>query len=145
MAYQISEKNQILVALFAIVVLCAGKLFKDYLYRGGYVEGLTVLSPGSWARPTATDAADLTGITFVLNVTLGAQLTANQTITVSWPTGTGVTMGITSNYTAVIVPVVTGASFTASPIVGSTVTFTLTGSLNSGSVVKISMAGANDK
>jgi hypothetical protein len=41
MTYQISEKNQILVALFAIVVLCAGKLFKDYLFRQGYVEGMT--------------------------------------------------------------------------------------------------------
>ena len=144
MAYQITERNKILVALFAIVVLCAGKLFKDYLYRGGYIEGLTV-GPvtGSWTRPTATDAADLTGVTFVLNVTLGAQLNNSQTITVSWPTGTGVTMDTTtSNYTAVIVPVVTGASFTASPIVGSTVTFTLTGSLNSGSAIKISMAGA---
>jgi hypothetical protein len=41
MVYQISEKNQILVALFAIVLLCAGKLFKDYLFRSGYVEGMT--------------------------------------------------------------------------------------------------------
>lgn len=41
MTYQISEKNQILIALFAIVVLCAGKLFKDYLFRRGYVEGMT--------------------------------------------------------------------------------------------------------
>ena len=41
MAYQISEKNQIFIALFAIVVLCAGKLFKDYLFRKGYVEGWT--------------------------------------------------------------------------------------------------------
>ena len=41
MVYQISEKNQILVALFAIVVLCAGKLFKDYLFRSGYIEGMT--------------------------------------------------------------------------------------------------------
>ena len=41
MTYQISEKNQILIALFAIVVLCAGKLFKDYLFRQGYVEGMT--------------------------------------------------------------------------------------------------------
>lgn len=41
MIYQISEKNQILVALFAIVVLCAGKLFKDYLFRSGYIEGMT--------------------------------------------------------------------------------------------------------
>jgi hypothetical protein len=41
MTYQISEKNQILIALFAIVVLCAGKLFKDYLFRRGYVEGMS--------------------------------------------------------------------------------------------------------
>ena len=141
MAYQISEKNQILLALFAIVVLCAGKLFKDYLYRGGYIEGLTVVPvSGSWARPTSTDVNDLTGVTFVLNVKLGAQLTNNQTITVSWPTETGVTMSANnSDYTATA----TGASFTTQSIVGSTITFTLTGSsLNSGSVVKISMAGA---
>ena len=42
MVYQLSEKNQILVALFAIVILCAGKLFKDYLFRQGYIEGLQV-------------------------------------------------------------------------------------------------------
>jgi hypothetical protein len=140
MAYKITEQNQILVALFAIVVLCAGKLFKDYLYRGGYIEGLTVVPvSGSWTRPTLTDAVDLTGVTFVLNVTLGAQLTTNQTITVSWPTGTGVTMSATaSSYTATA----TGASFTTQPISGPTATFTLSGSLASGSVVKISMAGA---
>ena len=40
MVYQISEKNQILIVLFAIVVLCAGKLFKDYLFRNKYIEGL---------------------------------------------------------------------------------------------------------
>jgi hypothetical protein len=140
MAYKITEQNQILIALFAIVVLCAGKLFKDYLYRGGYIEGLTVVPvSGSWTRPTSTDAADLTGVTFVLNVTLGAQLTTNQTITVSWPTGTGVSMSATaSSYTATA----TGASFTTQPISGPTATFTLSGSLASGSVVKISMAGA---
>jgi hypothetical protein len=140
MAYKITEQNQILVALFAIVVLCAGKLFKDYLYRGGYIEGLTVVPvSGSWTRPTLTDAVDLTGVTFVLNVTLGAQLTTNQTITVSWPTGTGVSMSATaSSYTATA----TGASFTTQPISGPTATFTLSGSLASGSVVKISMAGA---
>ena len=144
MAYQISEKNQILLALFAIVVLCAGKLFKDYLYRGGYVEGLTVVpGTGSWTRPTSMDAADLTDVTFVLNVTLGAGLVTGNTITVLSPTGTGVTMSATaSNYTATA----TGASFTAGvPVTAnnvSTATFTLTGSLATGSVVKISMAGA---
>lgn len=140
MAYKITEQNQILVALFAIVVLCAGKLFKDYLYRGGYIEGLTVVPvSGSWTRPTSTDVNDLTGVTFVLNVTLGAQLSNTNTITVSWPTGTDVTMSATaSSYTATA----TGASFTTQPISGPTATFTLSGSLASGSVVKISMADA---
>ena len=140
MAYKITEQNQILVALFAIVVLCAGKLFKDYLYRGGYIEGLTVVPvSGSWTRPTSTDASDLTGVTFVLNVTLGAQLSNTNTITISWPTGTDVSMNATaSSYTATA----TGASFTTQPISGTTATFTLSGSLASGSVVKISMAGA---
>ena len=141
MAYQISEKNQILIALFAIVVLCAGKLFKDYLYRRGYVEGLTVVpvSDTVLRRP----ASGATTATLSLNLTLGAPLANTNTITVSWPTGKGVTMSTTaSNYT-----VTGGGSFTAGDAVTannvSTVTFTLTGSLNSGSKLKISMAGVS--
>ena len=141
MAYQISEKNQILLALFAIVVLCAGKLFKDYLYRGGYVEGLTVV-PGTdtvLRRP----ASGATTATLSLNLTLGATLANTNTITVSWPTGKGVNLSApASNYT-----VTGGGSFTAGDAVTannvSTVTFTLTGSLNSGSKLKISMAGVS--
>ena len=142
MVYQLSEKNQILVALFAIVVLCAGKLFKDYLYRRGYVEGLTVVPVSDTVlRRPATTANDLTGVTFYLNVTLGAGLSNSNTITVSWPTGTGVTMmSNSSNYT------VTGGIFTTSEIVTannvSTITFTLTGgSIDSGSKIKITMSG----
>jgi len=141
MAYQISEKNQILIALFAIVVLCAGKLFKDYLYRRGYVEGLTVVpvSDTVLRRP----ASGATTAVLYLNLTLGAPLANTNTITVSWPTGKGVTMSTTaSNYT-----VTGGGSFTAGDAVTannvSTVTFTLTGSLNSGSKLKISMAGVS--
>lgn len=65
MTYQISEKNQILIALFAIVVLCAGKLFKDYLFRKGYVEGMTgnfilsVVADVPLSRPAA-NAVDKT-------------------------------------------------------------------------------------
>jgi len=142
MAYQISEKNQILLALFAIVVLCAGKLFKDYLYRGGYVEGLTVV-PGTdtvLRRP----ASGATTATLSLNLTLGATLANTNTITVSWPTGKGVNLSTpASNYTVTG----SGGSFTAGDAVTannvSTVTFTLSGSLNSGSKLKISMAGVS--
>ena len=142
MAYQISEKNQILLALFAIVVLCAGKLFKDYLYRGGYVEGLTVVpvSDTVLRRP----ASGTITATLYLHLTLGSSLSNTNTITVSWPTGKGVNLSApASNYT------VTGGggSFTAGDAVTannvSTVTFTLTGSLNSGSKLKISMAGVS--
>ena len=141
MAYQISEKNQILLALFAIVVLCAGKLFKDYLYRGGYVEGLTVVpvSDTVLRRP----ASGTTAATLSLNLTLGATLADGGTIIVSWPTDKGVnTSTSASNYT-----VTGGGSFTHGDAVTannvSTVTFKLTGSLNSGSKLKISMAGVS--
>ena len=142
MAYQISEKNQILLALFAIVVLCAGKLFKDYLYRGGYVEGLTVV-PGTDKplRREATTGGSPVIVTLFLYLTLGASLSNTNTITVSWPTDKGVTMSASaSNYTATATATASGASFTTQPISGSIATFTLSGSLATGSVVKISMA-----
>lgn len=106
MVYQISEKNQILIALFAIVVLCAGKLFKDYLFRRGYIEGLTVIPVAD--KPLRRNPnQDVTGITFTLNTTLGADLGSNGVITVRWPTGKAIrpssnlsdytVMGITTN------------------------------------------------
>lgn len=141
MAYQISEKNQILLALFAIVVLCAGKLFKDYLYRGGYIEGLTVV-PVSDTVPRRP-ASGTTSANLSLNLTLGATLATGGTITVSWVAGSGVTMSPSAgNYNAQIVTGGAGASF-ASNLSGTTATFTLTGTLNSGSTIKISVSGVN--
>ena len=143
MAYQISEKNQILLALFAIVVLCAGKLFKDYLYRGGYVEGLTVV-PGTdtvLRRP----ASGATTAILSLNLTLGATLASGGTITVSWPVTAGVTMPTSySNYTAK--KVTDNTVIAAPPSSGSATTsvvFTTTTELKSGTTLKISMAGVS--
>lgn len=142
MAYKTTEQTQILFALFAIVVLCAGKLFKDYLYRGGYIEGLTVtpVSDTVLRRP----ASGTTNATLFLNLTLGAQLSAGNTITVSWPTGKGVTMSSSpSDYTFTV----TGGSFNTPPSINTvsnvtTLTSTLASgsALNSGSKIKISMA-----
>ena len=143
MAYQISEKNQILLALFAIVVLCAGKLFKDYLYRGGYVEGLTVV-PGTdtvLRRP----ASGATTAILSLNLTLGATLASGGTITVSWPVTAGVTMPTSySNYTAK--KVTDNTVIAAPPSSGSATTsvvFTTTTELKSGTTLNISMAGVS--
>ena len=142
MVYQLSEKNQIFVALFAIVVLCAGKLFKDYLYRGGYIEGLTsrlVSSQELVRRGTAQ-----TGITLILNVTLGAPLsnTSNPagTIKVEWPSNKGVTLTTTSgNYS------ITGGSFGSASVsiddatnIG-TLTFTASGTVNANTTLTITI------
>ena len=117
MVYQISEKNQILLVLFIIVVLCAGKLFKDYLFRRGYIEGLTVIpETNKILRRPAANGENLTGVTITLNLTLGANLGANNTITVRWLTGKGVTMSADpSHYT------VSGMTTSVS---GSTLTIT---------------------
>jgi hypothetical protein len=140
MAYQISEKNQILLALFAIVVLCAGKLFKDYLYRGGYVEGLKVVpvSDTVLRRPVSGN----TSANLYLHLTLKATLTANQTITVSWPaTISDVTMPAESAVT------VTGITTTNKPITlsGANNILTLTNngasSITSDSKIRIKFTG----
>lgn len=142
MVYQLSEKNQIFVALFAIVVLCAGKLFKDYLYRGGYIEGLTsrLVSNQELVRRGGAQP----GITLILNVTLGAALVTTptaSTITVTWPSDKGVTLTTTSgNYS------ITGGSFGSHSVsidsstkIG-TLTFTATGTVASGTTLTITMS-----
>jgi hypothetical protein len=142
MAYQISEKNQILLALFAIVILCAGKLFKDYLYRGGYIEGLTVV-PVSDTVPRRP-ASGTTSANLSLNLTLGATLATGGTIEVSWPaTISGVTMPQESAVT------VTGITTTNKPITtsGANKILTLTNngasSLSSGSKINITFTGVS--
>lgn len=143
MAYQISEKNQILLALFAIVVLCAGKLFKDYLHRGGYVEGLTVVpvSDTVLRRP----ASGTTTATLSLNLTLGAKLASGGTITVSWLNTAGVTMPTNySNYTAK--KVTDNTVIATPPPSGSATTnvvFTTTTPLESNTTLNISMVGVS--
>jgi hypothetical protein len=134
MVYKLSEHNQILIALFAIVVLCAGKLFKDYLYRGGYIEGMsvTVETDRQFRRDNATD---ITGqVTF--KVTLDKRLPNGGTIILSW-TGADLTV-ITST---------TRTDYTASPLsltspassvnVTNTVTFTAATDIPAGTTIPI--------
>ena len=123
MVYQISERNQILIALFGIVVLCAGKLFKDYLNRGGYIEGMSVnveSNPRSLKRPASGTGP--TSNTIYLNVTLSATLPADTALTVSWPAAAAGANIILPN---------TGADYTATNIVSSGSDITLaTGSVS---------------
>ena len=140
-SYQLSEKNQILVALFAIVVLCAGKLFKDYLFRRGYIEGMTVTTETSTQlRRNATGGANVTG-ELVLNVTLERDLTTSQNIQLSW-TGSAaadVTTSTTgSDYTAAVVSGTTSATLSSSGS-GSPITITPSATIKAGSKIRITV------
>jgi hypothetical protein len=147
MVYQISERNQILIALFGIVVLCAGKLFKDYLNRGGYIEGMTVnyeTTPRSLKRP-ASGTGPTTNNTIFLNVTLSATLPANTDLNVSWST-----VAAAAAQANIILPT-TSAGYTATNIVSSgtdislttgAVTTTTSGSTNVPSAVSFTHTSA---
>lgn len=154
MVYQISERNQILIALFGIVVLCAGKLFKDYLNRGGYIEGMTVnveSIPRSLKRPASGTGP--TSNTIYLNVTLSESLPANTALNVSWPAaaaGANISLPITgAGYTATNIvssgtdiPLTTGSVLTTtsgSTTVPTSVSFTHTAPINSGEWIRISI------
>lgn len=118
MAYQLSEKNQILVALFAIVVLCAGKLFKDYLFRRGYIEGMSITTETSTQlRRNATGGGDVTAELYLI-VMLDRDLTTSQNIQLSW-TGAAANDVTTST---------TGSDYLASVVSGSSATLTASGS-----------------
>lgn len=142
MVYQLSEKNQIFVALFAIVVLCAGKLFKDYLYRGGYIEGLTSRLVSS--QELVQSGQQQNGITLILKVTLGAALSTSGTIKVEWPILKGVNMSATdSDYILTGLPGSVSATRTLStssnPSITSYVTFAVSGTVNVDTTLTITM------
>jgi len=87
MAYQLNKDTKILLVLLAVVVLCSAKLFKDYLYRNRYVEGLTLVSQESSdqiRRPQAADSAITVNITFT--VKLAKELTTSTTpkLNIAW-------------------------------------------------------------
>ena len=117
MVYQLSEKNQILVALFAIVVLCAGKLFKDYLFRRGYVEGMLVTTETSTQLRRDATAGSFTAELYMV-VTLKSDLTTNlqNAIRLSWAgtSASNVTTDGTlpSDYTAAVISGTTSATLT---------------------------------
>ena len=153
MVYQISEKNQILISLLAIVVLCAGKLFKDYFNRRGYIEGFTFTTESgmegdSNAVVLKRGSSDVKGIVYLI-ITLGKDLSKGETIQVVWSgdAANDIVFSETSgapDYNATIESSIGG---TVSPfskalnVSGKTVTFTSTATtaIKSGSWVKIAI------
>jgi hypothetical protein len=142
MVYQISEKNQILIALFGIVVLCAGKLFKDYLNRSGYIEGFTYTTetePKRIIRGASGD--DKTNVIIYLMITLGEKLANNNTITVAWSghAANDITLsGNKAHYTATVENTSSG-SFDTTSVSDSNVVFTSNATIEAKSWIKIAI------
>ena len=147
MVYQLSEKNQILIALFAIVVVCAGKLFKDYLFRRGYVEGMLVTTETSTQLRRKTSGSNVAELYLVatLEKDLTRDSTTTQTIQLSWevtPSSnsdvtTSTTYGSSGDYIAVVVSGTTNA--TLSPGSSSPITFTPSETIKKGSKIRITV------
>jgi hypothetical protein len=148
MVYQITEKNQILIALFAIVVLCAGKLFKDYLYRSGYVEGLDGMIISTSANtPMSRPETGNKSFQVYFTVRIPDILISGDIIKVELPADTGTTQTSTASgqysATTIVSGVETnlpsvGAVYTGSP---RQISWTLNATVTAGTVVKITIPG----
>ncbi len=113
MAYQLNKDTKILLVLLAVVVLCSAKLFKDYLYRNRYVEGMTLVSQENSDQLRRPDADPATTVNITFTVKLAMELTTSQTLRIAWTTlPSGVTLPSTAaNYTATV----SGSGYTISP------------------------------
>jgi len=142
MVYQLNKDTKILLALLAIVVLCSAKLFKDYLYRNRYVEGLALVSQQSSVQLRRPQSGSITAnITFT--VTLQRELDTTQSLSIKWdPPPADVSLStVAANYTA------TASGYTIpSPtsIISSTATFgTRTKNIPSGTNIVIDVSGVS--
>jgi hypothetical protein len=149
MVYQISEKNQILIALFGIVVLCAGKLFKDYLNRGGYIEGFTFTTE-TQPVPLKRGASDVLATVYLI-MTLGKDLPSGGKIEVSWSSTPDsinennifFNASDQSKYTATLESEIGGTKSPFSKaldVSNKKVTFTSTAAIKTGSWIKIGIS-----
>ena len=148
MVYQISEKNQILIALFGIVVLCAGKLFKDYLNRGGYIEGFTFTTESDPKRLVRDATTDVTA-KISLMITLEKELPSGGTIKVTWSGDQSeniVFSNTPGNYTATVENASTiTMNKDTSNLSNKYITFSPTAKIDAKSWVKIGIEGITIK
>jgi hypothetical protein len=75
------DQHKVVIGLFSIILICSGKLLKDYLYQNQLIEGMTVqrISPGIIQRPLAGDSNGTADLSF--NITLDTTITGALTIT----------------------------------------------------------------
>jgi hypothetical protein len=133
------EQYKVLLGLFAIVVLCSGKLLKDYFYQNQYIEGLTIDSVSSSSqplrRPPTSATSDLLGVSLTFTITTAALIPSSGTLSLSWVASQLASAGIvlpsaltSSNCVATVISTTPAADKPVSSFnvtsSGTTVTFT---------------------
>lgn len=78
------DQHKVVIGLFSIILICSGKLLKDYLYQNQMIEGMTVQrkSPVIIQRPLANDG-DRINESLSFNITLDTQIKPGGTLTVT--------------------------------------------------------------
>lgn len=78
------DQHKVVIGLFSIILICSGKLLKDYLYQNQMIEGMTVQrkSPVIIQRPLA-NATDKLDQTLSFNITLDTQITTSTPIIIT--------------------------------------------------------------
>jgi hypothetical protein len=135
------EQYKVLLGLFAIILICSGKLLKDYFYHNHLIEGMSsqpvVTNPSVLYRPPISAASDQTGSSITFRFTtatlipntgnlllscLNTQLTAAGVVLPTTPASYVATVTSTTNVADKPI-----TSFTALPVVdntSNTITFT---------------------
>lgn len=132
------EQYKVLLGLFAIVVLCSGKLLKDYFYQNQYIEGLTIdpVSASSPLRRPATSASsDLLGVNLTFTITTAVLIPSSGTLSLSWiatqMAAAGIVLPVSLTSTNCVATVTSATPATDKPVSsfnvtssGTTLTFT---------------------
>ena len=147
MAYQLNKDTKILLVLLAVVVLCSAKLFKDYLYRNRYVEGMTLVSQESTVQLRRPDTSSETS-DIIFTVSLGADLpTTGTKLSITWVGDAAATSNVefpeaAGSYIATAGTITDGYTFTpAIPSGTKSATFTPNKTIPRGTKVKITIKG----
>jgi hypothetical protein len=83
------DYNKSILILFAILILCSGKLLKDYLYKNNLIEGMSVISvvttPATLRRPLPSGTA-ITDARIRFDVTNTSAISTGGNIYIQWDT-----------------------------------------------------------
>jgi len=101
--------NKSILILFAILILCSGKLLKDYLYKNEFIEGMTknevVTTPATLRRPLPS-GTEIINASISFKITTGADISGSITLSCldSDLTAAGITLPTTTTSFVAIVP-----------------------------------------